>query len=32
MLILPGWNMLGMGSALVAAGILLQFRRPRAAI
>ena len=31
MLILPGWNMLGMGSALVAAGILLQLRGRRPA-
>lgn len=30
LLILPGWNMLGMGSALVVAGVLLQFRRVRA--
>ena len=31
LLILPGWNMLGMGSVLVAAGVLLQLRGWRAA-
>ena len=31
LLILPGWNMLGIGSALVAAGLLMQLRGWRAA-
>ena len=31
LLILPGWNMLGMGSVLVVAGVLMQLRGWRAA-